>query len=153
MLNMNNLDDNDIFIRFYYVPNFQNEVDNVNELRAISSKLAHTYFICNSTAESGRRIGLDIVNGGVIRRQYRDYRGLVMVVNERYAFTDEQDFFLRENIKYGDNEYMNVLKIISNYLSLIPNTKYTPNHDLKFTNGFVWKSQGNFQNNFRTFDN
>lgn len=152
MLNLNNLDGNDVFIRFYYVPQFQNEVDNVNTLKEMASRLAHAYFICNSTAESGRRIGLDIVNGGVIRRQFRDYKGLVMVVNERYAFTDENDFCLMGKGQYSDNDFMNILKIISNYLSLIPGTRFTPNPNLQFTQGFVWKNQGNYKNNMRSFD-
>ena len=153
MLNLQNLDGNDVFIRFYYSPGFQNEVDNVNTLREMSSRLAHAYFICNDTSENGRRVGLDIVNGGVIRKQFRDYRGLVMVVNERYAFTDEQDFLLTERRQYGNQDFLNILKIVTNYLSLIPGTKFSPNPDLKFTGGFVWKNQNNYKNNFRTFDN
>ena len=127
MLNLNNLSQNELFIWIYYVPKAQSEIDNIRILKEISSKLAHTCLICNSDDLSGKNIGVQLVNGGVVRRQFRNYQGLVMVINEKYAFQDEQDFFLREERKYTDAEYCNSLAIISAYLSLIPGTKYTPN--------------------------
>ena len=152
MLNLNNLSQNELFIRVYYVPKAQTEIDNLRILKEISSRIAHACFLCNTDDLSGKNIGINLVNGGVVRRQFRNYQGLVMVINEKYAFQDEQDFFLREERQYSDSEYCCSLSIISNYLSLIPGTKYTPNSDLKFTDGFVWKSQGKIRQNFQTFD-
>lgn len=153
MLNLGNLQDNQLFIRIYYAPNYQNEIDNVRALKDISSRLAHACFFCNTDDQNGRNIGVKLVNGGVVRRQFRDYQGLVMVINEKYAFQDEQDFFLRSNEKYSDACYYNVLAIMANYLSLIPGTKYVANSSLTFMDGFVWKSQAGFRNNFKTIEN
>ena len=158
MLNLNNLAPNELFIRIYYVPNYQSEVDNVRVLKDISSRLAHTLFLSNSTDQQGMNIGVHLVNGGVVRRQFRDYTGLVMVINEKYAFQDEQNFHLTadRNLSQGkiaDSEYYNSLAILANYISLIPGTRYVPNASLRFSDGFVWKSQGNIKNNFKTFNN
>ena len=103
-------------------------------------------------------IGVNLVNGGVIRRQFRDYTGLVMVINEKYAFNDEQNFNLSEDRslnqgRIADSEYLNALAIIANYISLIPGTKYVANSSLGFSDGYVWKSQGKIHNNFKTFAN
>jgi len=153
MLNLNNLQPNELFIRIYYVPNYQSEIENVRELKQIATRLAHSLFICNSNDLNGKNIGVSLVNGGVVRRQFRNYQGMVMVINEKYAFQDDQEFFLRGDGQYTDDEYCNTLAIIANYLSLIPGTQYTPNPDLRFSSGFVWKSQSRMRDNFRVFDN
>jgi hypothetical protein len=156
MLNLNNLAPNELFVRIYYSPNFKNETDNVHHLKEISSRLAHTLFLSNTDQVDGRNIGVHLVNGGVVRRQFRDYTGLVMVINEKYAFQDEQNFFLTDDGNYGkytDSEYYNCLNIFAQYIALIPGTKYVANSQLGFTNGFVWKSSGSIKNNFKTFTN
>lgn len=156
MLNLNNLGQNELFVRIYYAPNFKNETDNVRNLKDISSRLANTLFLSNTDDMDGRNIGVHLVNGGVVRRNFRDYTGLVLVINEKYAFQDEQNFFLTGDGNYGkytDSEYYNCLNIIANYISLIPGTKYVANPNLGFTDGFVWKSQGMIKNNFKTFAN
>ena len=156
MLNLNNLAHDELFVRVYYSPTYQNETDNVRHLKEISSRLAHTLFIANTDQVDGRPIGVQLVNGGVVRRQFRDYTGLVMVINEKYAFTDEQNFFLTGDGNYGkytDSEYYNCLTILAKYIELIPGTVYIANSQLGFTSGFVWKSQGSHKNNFKTFNN
>ena len=157
MLNLTNLSPNELFVRIYYLPNFKNETDNVRTLKEISSRLAHTLFISNTDDLDGRNIGINLVNGGVVRRQFRDYTGLVMVINEKYAFQEEQNFGFsgasHNQGKLPDSEYYNSLAILANYISLIPGTKYVANAQLGFTVGFVWKSQGKIQNNFKTFAN
>lgn len=164
MLKLNGLTPNELFVRIYYVPNLESELKNVAELKRISSKLAHCCLITNTPTDSnGINIGVNLVNGGVVRRPFRDYQGLVLVINEKYAFQDaqnfafvEKDIFEKEGMVNNDNpgeRYYNSLSIICNYISLIPGLKFTPSQDLYYSDGFVWSSEAKFRQNFRTFDN
>lgn len=95
-LDLSTREPNQVFVRVYYNPREQSEVNNMSLIRFISRKLA---YVCDITTTEdynrSRDIGCSLINGGVIRKDWsNETKGqLVLVFNEREFFVDPQNNF------------------------------------------------------------